>query len=221
MTLADSPATLHNFLSTAELLNHRVVCLPFSTTVHEINSRCPQAVILDGLSSLIVARNTAQILDGAGLQAPILLVLAENGLAAISSSWQIHDIVLDTASPAEIEARLKLLVATHCAPEPALEAVIEVAGVLIDENAYTARLKGQPLNLTYKEFELLKFLAQHSGRVFTRAQLLTEVWGYDYYGGTRTVDVHIRRLRSKLGTEHEHLISTIRNVGYSFGEVRS
>ena len=73
-----------------------------------------------------------------------------------------------------------------------------------------------PLDLTYKEFELLKYLVQHPGRVFTRAQLLQEVWGYDYYGGTRTVDVHVRRLRAKLGPEHEQLIGTVRNVGYRF-----
>ena len=72
------------------------------------------------------------------------------------------------------------------------------------------------LDLTYKEFELLKYLVQHPGRVFTRAQLLQEVWGYDYYGGTRTVDVHVRRLRAKLGPEHEQLIGTVRNVGYRF-----
>ncbi len=72
------------------------------------------------------------------------------------------------------------------------------------------------LDLTFKEFELLKFLAQHPGRVFSRAQLLQEVWGYDYYGGTRTVDVHVRRLRAKLGTDHEALIGTVRHVGYKF-----
>ena len=78
------------------------------------------------------------------------------------------------------------------------------------------KFRGQPLDLTYKEFELIKYLAQHPGRVFTRAQLLQEVWGYDYYGGTRTVDVHVRRLRAKLGPEHEALIGTVRNVGYRF-----
>ena len=77
-------------------------------------------------------------------------------------------------------------------------------------------MRGRALDLTYKEFELLKFLAQHPGRVFTRAQLLQEVWGYDYFGGTRTVDVHVRRLRAKLGAEHEALIGTVRNVGYRF-----
>src|SRR5690606_30994878 len=88
--------------------------------------------------------------------------------------------------------------------------------LVIDEATYTARLRGRILDLTFKEFELLKFLAQHPGRVFTRAQLLQEVWGYDYFGGTRTIDVHVRRLRAKLGTEHESLIGTVRNVGYRF-----
>ena len=88
--------------------------------------------------------------------------------------------------------------------------------VVVDDATYTARIGGRPLDLTYKEFELLKYLAQHPGRVFSREQLLQEVWGYDYFGGTRTVDVHVRRLRAKLGTEHEHHIGTVRNVGYRF-----
>jgi len=82
-------------------------------------------------------------------------------------------------------------------------------------------MHGRSLDLTFKEFELLKFLAQHPGRVFTRAQLLQEVWGYDYFGGTRTVDVHVRRLRAKLGAENEELIGTVRNVGYRFVPVKS
>jgi DNA-binding response OmpR family regulator len=93
---------------------------------------------------------------------------------------------------------------------------IRTGDVVIDEASYTARLKGNALDLTFKEFELLKYLAQHPGRVFTRAQLLQEIWGYDYFGGTRTVDVHIRRLRSKLGPEFEAIIGTVRNVGYRF-----
>ena len=94
--------------------------------------------------------------------------------------------------------------------------MIHPGEVVVDDATYTARISGRPLDLTYKEFELLKYLAQHPGRVFSRQQLLQEVWGYDYFGGTRTVDVHVRRLRAKLGPEHEHLIGTVRNVGYRF-----
>ena len=94
--------------------------------------------------------------------------------------------------------------------------VIRSGDVTVDDATYTAKLGGRPLDLTFKEFELLKYLAQHPGRVFTRQQLLQEVWGYDYFGGTRTVDVHVRRLRAKLGPENESLIGTVRNVGYRF-----
>ena len=87
---------------------------------------------------------------------------------------------------------------------------------MVDDATYTAKIGGRTLDLTFKEFELLKYLAQHPGRVFSRQQLLQEVWGYDYFGGTRTVDVHVRRLRAKLGPEHETLIGTVRNVGYRF-----
>ncbi len=86
--------------------------------------------------------------------------------------------------------------------------------MVIDAATYTVQLRERPIHLTYKEFELLKYLVQHAGRVFTRRQLLQEVWGYDFLGGTRTVDVHVRRLRAKLGPEHESLIGTVRNVGY-------
>ncbi|KFJ07388.1 transcriptional regulatory protein GlnR [Bifidobacterium tsurumiense] len=93
---------------------------------------------------------------------------------------------------------------------------IRSGDLVVDTDGYTANLHGKPIDLAYKEFELLKYLVQHPGRVFTRAQLLQEVWGYDYYGGTRTVDVHVRRLRAKLGSEYEQLIGTVRNVGYRF-----
>src|SRR6516164_1172534 len=98
--------------------------------------------------------------------------------------------------------------------DPESAGKVSLGELVIDEGTYTARLRGRPLDLTYKEFELLKYLAQHAGRVFTRAQLLHEVWGYDFFGGTRTVDVHVRRLRAKLGPEYEALIGTVRNVGY-------
>ena len=93
---------------------------------------------------------------------------------------------------------------------------VDIGDLTIDESTYSARLSGTALDLTYKEFELLKFLAQHPGRVFSRSHLVQEVWGYDYFGGTRTVDVHVRRLRAKLGPEHEQMIGTVRNVGYKF-----
>ena len=98
--------------------------------------------------------------------------------------------------------------------------LIEYGPLLLNLETYQAACGGRPLDLTYMEYELLKFLASHPGKVFTRETLLSRVWGYDYYGGARTVDVHIRRLRAKLGEEHAHMISTVRSVGYRFGEAR-
>ena len=137
----------------------------------------------------------------------------------MSADWGIDDVILDTAGPAEVEARIRIVTGQRqlerVATDPSLRE-IRSGDVVIDENSYTAKVRGRTLDLTFKEFELLKFLAQHPGRVFTRSQLLQEIWGYDYFGGTRTVDVHIRRLRSKLGPEFEALIGTVRNVGYRF-----
>ena len=98
--------------------------------------------------------------------------------------------------------------------------LIEHDGLAINIETYQAAVDGQPIDLTHMEYELLKFLASNPGRVFTREVLLSRVWGYDYFGGARTVDVHIRRLRSKLGKERANLIQTVRSVGYSFGENR-
>jgi DNA-binding response OmpR family regulator len=147
--------------------------------------------------------------------------VTEGGLAAVNAEWGVDDVILNTAGPAEVEARIRIAVGRR-ALEAATDAPDEIRSgeLAIDEATYSARLRGRVLDLTFKEFELLKFLAQHPGRVFTRAQLLQEVWGYDYFGGTRTVDVHVRRLRAKLGPEHEALIGTVRNVGYRFVPVK-
>jgi DNA-binding response OmpR family regulator len=137
----------------------------------------------------------------------------------MTADWQVCDVILDTAGPAEVEARIRIALGEHLAATSAANpsaGEIRTGDIVIDEASYTAKLKGVTLDLTFKEFELLKFFAQHPGRVFTRAQLLQEIWGYDYFGGTRTVDVHIRRLRAKLGAEFESIIGTVRNVGYRF-----
>ncbi len=153
---------------------------------------------------------------------PRLLLITETALAAVTPEWGISDVLLPGASPAEIDLRLRLSQArrgTIEAADAASHTAISIAGVVIDEGNFTARVHQRTLDLTYKEFELLHYLAGHPGRVFTREQLLSEVWGTDYFGGTRTVDVHVRRLRAKLG-EHEGLISTVRGVGYGFARER-
>ncbi len=175
------------------------------------------AVLVDARRELISARALTRLIQTTGSTPPVFAVLTEGGLVALSPEWGVDDVLLDTAGPAEVDARLRLAIGKVAADVPVAEVGVVRAGeITIDEATYTCRLKGKPLELTFKEFELLKYLAQHPGRVFTRAQLLQEVWGYDYYGGTRTVDVHVRRLRAKLGPEHEQLIGTVRHVGYKF-----
>src|SRR5499427_8623443 len=174
------------------------------------------AVLVDARHDLVRARALCRLLRGAGIEVPLLAVLTEGGLAAVTADWGTDDVIINTAGPAEVEARLRLAIGRQASLAPAAPDEIRSGDLAIDEATYSARLRNRPLDLTFKEFELLKFLAQHPGRVFTRAHLLQEVWGYDYFGGTRTVDVHVRRLRAKLGTEHESLIGTVRNVGYRF-----
>ncbi len=174
------------------------------------------AVLVDARHDLSAARSLCRLLGSTGLDVPVVVVLTEGGLVAVSADWGADEILLHTAGPAEVDARLRLLAARRAADPLGGNGALVLGDLVIDEATYTARLRRRALELTYKEFELLKYLAQHAGRVFTRAQLLQEVWGYDFFGGTRTVDVHVRRLRAKLGPEHESLIGTVRNVGYKF-----
>jgi DNA-binding response OmpR family regulator len=172
-------------------------------------------VIVDARTDLPAARSLCRLLASTGRSIPLVAVVSEGGLVAVSPDWGLDEILLPTTGPAEIDARLRLAVGRRGGlADQETAGKVTLGELVIDEGTYTARLRGRPLDLTYKEFELLKYLAQHAGRVFTRAQLLHEVWGYDFFGGTRTVDVHVRRLRAKLGPEHEALIGTVRNVGY-------
>lgn len=215
LLLTNSTGPSMEVLPALELLNHKVHILPAEPTALLDTDPC-DVILVDARKDLVGTRSLTQLLRTTGLSTPLILVLTEGGMAAVSANWQADDVVLDTAGPAEVEARLRLVMARASTAEAESSTEIHAAGVVIDEASYTARVGGTPLNLTYKEFELLKYLAQHPGRVFTRDQLLHEVWGYDYFGGTRTVDVHVRRLRAKLGPDHEGLIGTVRNVGYRF-----
>ena len=173
-------------------------------------------ILVDGRRDLPQIRSLCQLLHSTGPGCPLILIVTEGGLAAVTAEWGFDDVVLNSAGPAEVEARLRLALGRMQVVADDGPTEIRNGDLSVDEATYSARLKGRVLDLTFKEFELLKYLAQHPGRVFTRAQLLQEVWGYDYFGGTRTVDVHVRRLRAKLGPEHEQLIGTVRNVGYRF-----
>ena len=213
LTGAVQPTT--EVLPALGLLPHSVTVLPLDAG--RLVEHTPGDVILiDARRDLAGARSFTRVLAALGGNTPVLAVLTEGGLIALSADWTVDDVILDTAGPAELDARLRLAVDRHARLAGPTPEHVQIGDLVIDDTTYTARISGRALDLTYKEFELLKFLAQHAGRVFTRSHLVQEVWGYDYFGGSRTVDVHVRRLRAKLGPEHEALIGTVRNVGYKF-----
>ncbi|MEJ7629413.1 MAG: response regulator transcription factor [Nocardioidaceae bacterium] len=217
LLLTDSPGGVSHVLPALELLPHRVRVLPAEATVLLDAPEC-DALLVDGRHHLATVRSLCRLIQHTGVEVPVLVVVTEGGLAAVAADWGVDDVVVSTAGPAEVEARIRLACGrlTMALATAATQVVVGGGGLTVDETSYAARVADRDLQLTFKEFELVKFLAQHPGRVFSRQQLLDEVWGMDYFGGTRTVDVHVRRLRAKLGTEHEQLIGTVRNVGYRF-----
>ena len=200
------------------LLQHEVKILPAEVSVL-VDAPITDCIFIDARRDLPNTKAFTKLITTTGVSTPIIVIATEGGLSAINADWGIADVILDTAGPAEVDARIRIVIGkdaiTQLANNPSLKE-IRSGEVGIDEDSYAAKIKGRSLDLTFKEFELLKYLAQHPGRVFSRSQLLQEIWGYDYFGGTRTVDVHIRRLRSKLGPEFESIIDTVRNVGYRF-----
>ena len=194
------------------LLSHKTRQIP-AEPAHLVNAPSCDLIFVDARQDLASAKSLCKILTTTGINVPLILILTEGGLTAVSADWGVNDVILDSAGPAEVDARIRLVIGRLAQEQSASR--IQASGVVIDEASYSAKVHGRPLDLTFKEFELLRFFATHPSRVFTREQLLSEVWGYDYFGGTRTVDVHVRRLRAKLG-DLESLIGTVRNVGYRF-----
>jgi two-component system, OmpR family, alkaline phosphatase synthesis response regulator PhoP len=151
---------------------------------------------------------------------PVLLLITGAQLVELELREDLFDdFCLSPFHPKELEARLRHLFFRSGRGTRA--EIVDYGGLVLNLETYQAALDDRPLDLTYMEYELLKFFATHPGKVFTREQLLSRVWGYEYYGGARTVDVHVRRLRAKLGEEHAGLIQTVRSVGYRFGQTRS
>ena len=206
--LAISPAR-ENPLPQLEILGHQVVQIGFDAS-QLVSAPRHDITLLDCRTDLANAKAMARILLAASWSKPLVLVVTEASLAAVNADWGLTDFIFDSASLGEVDVRIRLATTLS---QKTIEQAENNSGLSIDETSYTAKISGRTLDLTFKEFELLRYLNENPNRVFTREQLLSEVWGYDYFGGTRTVDVHVRRLRAKLG-EHESLIGTVRNVGY-------
>lgn len=218
LCLTDSePATA---LPGLDLLPHELRSSPLGIRLTASAASRFDLVLIDATRDIRRARTSCLELVR-DCPAPRLLISSEAALPAVTPEWGLSDVILPTASPSEIDLRLRLAFGRVASSRETATAQhpVNVAGVVIDEGNFTARVHDRMLDLTYKEFELLHYLATHPGRVFTREQLLSEVWGTDYYGGTRTVDVHVRRLRAKLG-DYEGLIGTVRGVGYGFARDR-
>lgn len=149
---------------------------------------------------------------GEDVRVPVVALVSPDQLVLIESATGVTDFMITPADPVELRLRLMRL-SSSAAPDD----IVVFKDLQLNVLTYQATLAGTPMDLTFMEWELLRFLVENPVRVWSREQLLSKVWGYDYYGGARTVDVHVRRLRSKLGEERSRWITTVRSVGYRFG----
>jgi DNA-binding response OmpR family regulator len=189
---------------------HRIEVLP----LHDSSPRRgpdPAVALVDAAKDLARGRDACRALHAAAPRVQVVALVRPEEVEALGPDWGVDTFLVEGASAAELVARVRIAVGPSLVDSPSL---IRVGDLTIDPESYQVRVRGRPLDLTYKEFQLLTYLAERPGRVLSRSRLLQEVWGYDFFGGTRTVDVHIRRLRAKLGAEHEGMIATVRNVGY-------
>jgi DNA-binding response OmpR family regulator len=177
----------------------------------------PIAVLVDAGENAAQAWTVLSELRTRSPRVPTIVIVERDQL----DRYPWHEVVDEFVYPGvpETELRVRLAMLRRRAGTGD-GAIVRLGPLAIDTDTYRVTANGRALDMTFKEFELLRFLAQHPGRVYTRPALLREVWGYDFYGGTRTVDVHVRRLRSKLGPEHEQLIETVRGVGYRAADPR-
>jgi len=212
--LTDRPAT--EALPSLSSLGLDVKVEPLAPdSLTQLPDLSPSAVIVDAEENPEQGFRILSALAAATRDLTLIVVAARSDLERFPWHDVADELVFSGASVPELRVRLGMLARRTGGLG---EATVRLGPLSINTETYQVTVSGRVLDLTYKEFELLKFLVQRSGRVFTRSALLHEVWGYDFYGGTRTVDVHVRRLRAKLGTGHENLIQTIRGVGYRAAE---
>jgi len=185
-------------------------------TVAEALALGPDAVLVDAAENPGQGHAVLHALRERGPRIPVLVVVERKDVDRFPWEEVADDVIFPGAPEGEIRLRFAL---TRRRTGTGEETAIRLGPIVMDPSTYRVSIEGTPLDLTFKEFELLRYLAERRGRVFTRPALLREVWGYDFYGGTRTVDVHVRRLRSKLGPAHEGLIETVRGVGYRAADV--
>jgi DNA-binding response OmpR family regulator len=186
-------------------------------TAHQVSERDLDLVFIaiDGKPDSSEMINLAQGIKQES-HLPVIALLSKEALHRLDSGLIFDDFVVEPWDATEIVLRAKRILKKT--ESTAKQELIECGDLTIDLAKYEVYVNNMPIELTFKEYELLRFLASNRGRVFTREVLLNEVWGYDYYGGDRTVDVHIRRLRSKIEDSAHTFVETVRNIGYKFKE---
>lgn len=146
-------------------------------------------------------------------QIPLLVIINEHQLSDFRLPMKIHsDFVMSSASEAECSVRIRQLL--WPGNEGSQNDFVVIDNMTINLATYQVNVNGEPIDFTYLEYALLSFLVTHPGRTYSRDALLRRVWGFDFYGGSRTVDVHVRRVRAKLGPELAQRLETVRGVGY-------
>ena len=151
---------------------------------------------------------------------PSIALIPRTRVPALDPAMQVNDFIVSPPDPDELVIRAQRAIGAGAGGDERDSSIIRVGDLQIDTSSYEVTVRGERVGLRFKEYELLKLLAENPGRVFSRDALLNQIWGYEYFGGTRTVDVHIRRLRSKIGDAEHNFIETIWNVGYRFRESR-
>lgn len=197
-------------LPTLESLTRTIRRVPLS---ENLDGQCAGAdvAIIDARSDLAAARSASRGLTASAPTVAVVAVVAAANFPSVDIDWRLDDVMLPAAGAAELEARLRLAIKRR---RNAVEGSLKFGDLVLHPSSFAVSLCGKDLNLTVTEFKLLSFLVQHAGRAFSRTRLMHEVWGYDSNGRVRTVDVHVRRLRAKLGREHESMVDTVRGVGY-------
>lgn len=206
--LSDRPEDLGWLVGALEQGGHRVAVAALTDS---LGGPDPDLLFVDAAKDLSRGRDSCRGIHGSSPRVHQLAIVAPEMMEALGPDWGVDSFIVEQTPTEEVLARVRLAIGAALADAPS---VLRVGELTIDPETYQVRLRGRPLDLTFKEFQLLLYLSERPGRVFSRSRLLQEVWGYDFFGGTRTVDVHVRRLRAKLGAEHEAMIATVRNVGY-------
>jgi DNA-binding response OmpR family regulator len=206
-----APQILHN-------LQQRDFTISVASGPRQLRSAFPKAdLILFDLSSPSepLQDTIRELEEGArAREVPVMALVPEKALAGLGPESWFVDFLVEPFTPEELRLRVRRLLHATRRSEGREELLAD--DLVMNTGRYEVSLGDRLIDLTYKEYELLRFLLSHPGRVFSRETLLQQVWGYDFYGGTRTVDVHVRRLRGKIEDGTHSFIETVRNVGYRF-----